>query len=512
MAKIFENFDFIRYKQSFDYSKVPVIRNNHTLVLEPQLNPNNWIDELRIANFAKNPPRPKQVPEVDLVELERLRQYGEKVDWGASKIFEVFKEKVYKIPVFDRHGAPKRDPDSGAVIFRNWTFTEMINDPNAIAFRATELVRNMTGNPMPAHLRVAPIPGLALAGGPQIQPIVGGIQPQNIVEANLLRLQMARFLQQANLPPLTLGRVGRASDALSDAMDIDDDAFANFPSFPGQQQGTIDQPLLDIDIETQLWNTQSFNSKINVMLSHTTNQGRDYYGLDRMFNIDSGNITPGEIGKNDKLLSHIVKKLYDGELEARAIFERRFDYLSDKTIIRNLSIDLNVLIFSAQQMKYEIQKKKREMGMMDAQELRFSQIRQLSDSDRQIIEKQKKDKRDQIQSQFISEEEQKHKDDVKPHSTIELFKGGESISQELAKLFGSAPKKIDSMWYLTNIQQKDKEDLFESFLKQNILTSDVNKGFIGGEFPGIFDILEDIENGDAHILRKETNTYVYVSE
>jgi len=151
MATILDNINYLRFKQDFDYSKIPVIKNDHSLQLDPALAPNNWIDELRIANAMKNPPRPRQIPEVDLVELERKRKYGEKVDIQPQTLFERFRKMVIKVPRRDNNGNIMRDPNSNRPIMQNMTFKEMMNDPQSLLYRIGQLIRNV--NVLPQQLQ-----------------------------------------------------------------------------------------------------------------------------------------------------------------------------------------------------------------------------------------------------------------------------------------------------------------------------------------------------------------------
>ena len=165
MTKLLDNYNFLRYKQDFDYSKVPIIRNDHTLSLDPELAPNNWIDELRIANAVKNPPRPKIIPEIDLIELERLKEYGERVYIQPESLHERLCKKVLKVPARRVDGTVIHDPPlppaqrsqfpvRGAnPVMRNMTFSELLNSPSSLADRVNQLLTNL--NLLPAQLELA---------------------------------------------------------------------------------------------------------------------------------------------------------------------------------------------------------------------------------------------------------------------------------------------------------------------------------------------------------------------
>ncbi len=162
MASIFNSMNYLRYKQSFDYSKVPVVKNKHRLHLEPTISPNNYIDELRINNALKKPPSPRIIPEVDLVEIERKRKYGERVDIQPETLFERFRTMVLRVPNRRADGTVIHFPPlpparrrpyvvvPNQVVFRDMTFSQMLNDPPSLIYRVNQLINN--ANAMPAQL------------------------------------------------------------------------------------------------------------------------------------------------------------------------------------------------------------------------------------------------------------------------------------------------------------------------------------------------------------------------
>lgn len=141
-----KSINYLRYPRSFDYSKVPIIKTNNKLNLDPRLGIQNEIDELRIANFMMNPPRPRQIPEVDLVEQERMRLYGEKVDISPETLYERFKGKVIKVPRRDADGKVMKDVTSNQPLMRFMTWTEMLNDGAALLYRIRDLITLMTAD------------------------------------------------------------------------------------------------------------------------------------------------------------------------------------------------------------------------------------------------------------------------------------------------------------------------------------------------------------------------------
>lgn len=144
---LLNSINYLRFDQSFDYSKVPIIRNDHTIELDPKIAPNNWIDELRITNFMKNPPEPRRIPEIDMLEYERFKKYGMKVDVSSSTIAQRLSKLVMKVPQRDPNGNIIPDPTTGNPIMRNMTFRELLDDPLSMQYRVEQLINNIESVP-----------------------------------------------------------------------------------------------------------------------------------------------------------------------------------------------------------------------------------------------------------------------------------------------------------------------------------------------------------------------------
>ncbi len=121
------NFNFIRSDLSttFDFSKRKLINNNHELKLPSVKVPTHPMDELRVRNFISNPPQPRQIPEVDMAEEERLKKYGEKVDIDPAGMGRKLADMVLKLPRLDEAGYPIKD-GTGRMIYQYYTFIEML--------------------------------------------------------------------------------------------------------------------------------------------------------------------------------------------------------------------------------------------------------------------------------------------------------------------------------------------------------------------------------------------------
>ncbi len=193
MTSIFQNINYLRYPQSFDYSKVPVINNKHKLSFDPKLAPSSWIDELRIANHIKNPPRARVIPEIDLIEQERLLRYGERVDIGAETLVERFQNMVIKVPLRNAAGVIQLDPVSNRPILRMMSFSDMLEDPPSMLYRVNQLINNLSQIPT----------GVIAGNQAQLGQPIQQLRQEQLAEINIINqqlLQMAASGQQ--LPEL----------------------------------------------------------------------------------------------------------------------------------------------------------------------------------------------------------------------------------------------------------------------------------------------------------------------
>ena len=135
---IFDSLDYLRYGGDFDYSKIPIIDNKHKLPRFNKLRVSNKIDELRLkVNYEKQPPLPRWLPDVDILEEERKRLYGERVDINRDDLFEILKKKVFRLPKFDHNG--NIEMDGGNPVYRYYSFLELLENPDALFYRVGQL-------------------------------------------------------------------------------------------------------------------------------------------------------------------------------------------------------------------------------------------------------------------------------------------------------------------------------------------------------------------------------------
>ncbi len=146
-----DGFNYVRYPQSFDYSKVKVINNKQTLSLPPSLHINNEIDELRVRDFMKNEPEPRKILDLDEIERMRLARFGQKVDISPEKLYEKFAGTALKLPVLNDVGVPVVGHD-GRIIYQMIAFRDLIQDEKLLTYRLKELMSQMgIGDASPAR-------------------------------------------------------------------------------------------------------------------------------------------------------------------------------------------------------------------------------------------------------------------------------------------------------------------------------------------------------------------------
>ncbi|MCP5019384.1 MAG: hypothetical protein GY938_29485 [Ketobacter sp.] len=135
-----DNFNYLRAKLpgTFDFSKRKVINNSKVLELPSFDSPSHWMDQLRVRNFVTNPPLPRQIPSIEEVEAERLRQYGMRVTMDPTVFAEKLGNMVLKLPRVDNAGKPIKD-QTGRLVFKYYTFQEMMKVPFLRQFRMSQL-------------------------------------------------------------------------------------------------------------------------------------------------------------------------------------------------------------------------------------------------------------------------------------------------------------------------------------------------------------------------------------
>jgi len=177
------DINFLRFPKDFDYSKVPIIRNDKNLTLPPKPQIDNWIDRIRINNKMKVQLPYRQVPEVDLLEQEREEKFGQRVDVNSSTLYNTFKNQTFNLPVFNPDGTMVLK-DTGQLparpVMRNYNIQQVLSDPNLTLFR----MRQLSGT-------LEDIPNQLIQIRDAVN--VGGVM--NDQQMNELRLLMANALQ-----------------------------------------------------------------------------------------------------------------------------------------------------------------------------------------------------------------------------------------------------------------------------------------------------------------------------
>ncbi len=138
----FQSFASIRYDNNFDQDKRPVIYNTHHLELDDPFTIQNKIDELRVNNFTKNAPRPRIIPDVDLLEQERLQRYGNKTDIGPGTIFDRLRQKDVRMPKKDIYGNIILDPVTHKPVEVIMKYEDMLMNPRGLYFRVQQLLEH----------------------------------------------------------------------------------------------------------------------------------------------------------------------------------------------------------------------------------------------------------------------------------------------------------------------------------------------------------------------------------
>ncbi len=165
----FESLDSIRYSQNFDRAKRPVINNDHHLSFDGWNDPpirQNRIDEIRVNNSIAIPPRPRIIPDIDVMEQERLKLYGPKMDIQPKTLFERFSKSSLKIPQKDAAGNYILDPVTGERVYREMSYRQMLQDPTSILYRLQTLLARAGAPGAPG---IAPMaPALPVAGVPAV--------------------------------------------------------------------------------------------------------------------------------------------------------------------------------------------------------------------------------------------------------------------------------------------------------------------------------------------------------
>lgn len=231
------SMDFIRYDQEFDNSKIPRIRRESGLLsLDPVTNPEHIMDELRVNNFMKNPPRPRQVPTIDEIELERLTKYGPRVDISAERIYQQMQGKVVKVPERRPNGSVVHNPPllnqslhpvtGRNPVMKYMSFSDLFHDLTSAAY-------------VLQHLKSLP--------------------PNYERDTQILLLKAAEYGRE-----MTDKQAAKIHQALNATHSVDiQEQKLNIPPLPGQTQGDDDDKEQDVDDQKQdPYSVQRANAKV----------------------------------------------------------------------------------------------------------------------------------------------------------------------------------------------------------------------------------------------------------
>lgn len=133
------NLDRIRMPKDFNYLQRPVIRDKKKLFLDRKIGINDEIDQLRIASYIKNQPKPRQVLDADEMKARRIRDFGIKVDLGVKDLVDKYKNKTFKVMRRDNNGNIMKNPETGMPIFKNVLWREVLGNDTYLLDRVNQI-------------------------------------------------------------------------------------------------------------------------------------------------------------------------------------------------------------------------------------------------------------------------------------------------------------------------------------------------------------------------------------
>ena len=90
----------------------------------------------------KNPPSPRSIPAVDLLELERMQRFGARVDIQPETLYERLQKMVVKLPKRDKNNKIMRDPNSNMPLMEYRSWPDILNDIYAAYDRVKQIAKN----------------------------------------------------------------------------------------------------------------------------------------------------------------------------------------------------------------------------------------------------------------------------------------------------------------------------------------------------------------------------------
>ncbi len=383
----------------FDYSKIPIINLTKNLELPIRYVINNHFLDSRTVNFHKDEPVKRMIPEIDLVEEERYKKFGAKVDVNSSKLYETFNKRTYKLPVFDENGNMKMIPGPAPQnpMTQNYPFNDVLSNPYLLTYRITQILSESR-----QHHAVPDDPNVALNNinininelKDEIKLIINNILIQ-IIEGKEINKKLMESLSKL----IKLETPSKESSIISDAIISGDIIFIdsqelleanvstsipvyeflirkagiataqrfrryiqNLPFIKENKQVNLtellvtflttgNKPIADIgtiDKEEQLWNDNEFRQKtIHGMMA-------DEFMMNNRFYIDSDNISPVELERYVPELSEYILKNRILTVSAINILKRRYKKLISSDDTKNTRINLNQMIIMSHAINSEL--------------------------------------------------------------------------------------------------------------------------------------------------------------
>lgn len=106
-----DDFENIRQLHPQTFNKYETIKlNNKTPELPESARYSNPLDEIRIHDFLREDPLPRQIGDPDEMAALELEQYGPKVNISTEKLIQDFQSKIMTVYKYDRTGRRELDP------------------------------------------------------------------------------------------------------------------------------------------------------------------------------------------------------------------------------------------------------------------------------------------------------------------------------------------------------------------------------------------------------------------
>ncbi len=386
----------------FDYSKIPIVNSTKRLELPVKYTINNNFLDVRTVNFHKDEPVRRMIPQIDLVEEERYRKFGAKVDVNSSSLYNTFNKRTYKLPVFDSEGNMKMIPGPAPQnpMTTNYNFNEVLKNPFLLNYRITQILSESR-----QHHAVPDDPNFALNAininindlKDEIKLIITNILI-SVIEGN----ELTKKLMESVIKLMKVEGISKDAKMIKKAVEshetivtssrqlLEADISLTVPlyeflitefgfnaatsfreyihtlPFSGADEEVnlteilinflsgITKPLgiTNTNVtEEKMWNDDDFTKKV------TEGIPSDPYGLNELIPLNSDSVSPEEIKPYIKIIGdHVLKKGILNEKGAN-ILKRRYNKLKSSNATKFIKINLNKLITIASGISMEIDQK-----------------------------------------------------------------------------------------------------------------------------------------------------------